>query len=315
MQREIDIELLRKFQFERVLDDDPLVHSLYILGKLPDVANANSYAPAIISLHKTHLPLDSANTVFQELLERVRPIEANDIYHWLFGWLAPSVTIPDVKINIIFPATDLHIRKYSKQRIVMVTETPEIYRTVVLPYIASLPRSRFEWVYNILSHKVEVHKILYEDVSPETGFIIIPDMKWDLKTLASLYLVAIVHSPSPKTLRELTKEHIPMLQSIRREAARVVTEKWGLDGERDLRFYIHYQPSYYHFHVHIVNANYAGFKGVAAGQAHILEDIISLLELSPPTGPTLLAQRTLTYQLGEQHGLYQAMLAVQESSK
>jgi len=32
-----------------------------------------------------------------------------------------------------------------------------------------------------------------------------------------------------------------------------------------------------HFHVHIVNSNYVGFKGVAAGQAHILEDVISLV--------------------------------------
>ena len=33
-----------------------------------------------------------------------------------------------------------------------------------------------------------------------------------------------------------------------------------------------------HFHVHIVNLNYAGFKGVSAGQAHLLEDIISSVD-------------------------------------
>lgn len=32
-----------------------------------------------------------------------------------------------------------------------------------------------------------------------------------------------------------------------------------------------------HFHVHIVNASYAGLMGMAVGQAHLLDDIISLV--------------------------------------
>lgn len=40
--------------------------------------------------------------------------------------------------------------------------------------------------------------------------------------------------------------------------------------------------SYYsvdHFHVHIVNANYISLLGMTVGQAHLLEDIISLVSL------------------------------------
>jgi hypothetical protein len=32
-----------------------------------------------------------------------------------------------------------------------------------------------------------------------------------------------------------------------------------------------------HFHVHIVNANYLGLVGMFVGQAHMLDDIISLV--------------------------------------
>jgi Scavenger mRNA decapping enzyme C-term binding len=99
-------------------------------------------------------------------------------------------------------------------------------------------------VHNILSHNVESDKLLFEDNSPETGFIILPDMKWDLETISSLYLVAIVHSHSIATLRDLTRKDIPMLKAIRHEAGRLVREKWGLEGVQSLRFYIHYQPSY-----------------------------------------------------------------------
>ena len=40
---------------------------------------------------------------------------------------------------------------------------------------------------NILAHTHEVDKILHE----EPGFLIIPDMKWDLVTIGALYLVAL----------------------------------------------------------------------------------------------------------------------------
>ena len=34
-----------------------------------------------------------------------------------------------------------------------------------------------------------------------------------------------------------------------------------------------------HFHVHIVNANYTGLPGQSVGQAHLLDDIISLVRI------------------------------------
>jgi len=71
---------------------------------------------------------------------------------------------------------------------------------------------------------------------------------------------------------------------------------------------VHYQPSYYHFHVHIVNANYqTSMMGMTVGQAHLLDDVISLLELDPDEGPGVYERMTLTYGLGDQHGLFESM--------
>lgn len=115
-------------------------------------------------------------------------------------------------------------------------------------YLARLYQVRVDFhldrVYNILSHTVEADRILYEDPSPSSGFLIIPDLKWDRKTLSSLYLVAITHNGAIKCLRDLRKEHLGMLKSIRREAAEVVRKYWGIDGQKGLRFFIHYQPTY-----------------------------------------------------------------------
>eukprot|EP00959_Pyramimonas_sp_CCMP1952_P059739 1247841-Pyramimonas_sp.AAC.3 len=56
-------------------------------------------------------------------------------------------------------------------------------------------------------------------------------------------------------------------------------EKYGL-GEEKLRIFVHYQPTYYHFHVHFVHTSHVGM-GIAAGQAHLLDDIIGEQSQSP----------------------------------
>lgn len=96
---------------------------------------------------------------------------------------------------------------------------------------------------DILSGKSEADKILHKAPSPDFGYVLLPDMKWDLITVSSLYLMAIALSSSLKSLRDLNKTHLPMLRSIRVEATRVVKERWGL-GPGSLRLFVHYQPSY-----------------------------------------------------------------------
>jgi len=102
-------------------------------------------------------------------------------------------------------------------------------------------------VRKILSHETEAHKILYEDPSPDSGYLIIPDMKWDLRTVGSLYLVALVHTTDIRSLRSLRGHHLPLLKSIRREAAQVAKERWNIPYE-GLRLFVHYQPSYCEHH-------------------------------------------------------------------
>lgn len=135
-------------------------------------------------------------------------------------------------------------------------------------------------------------------------FLIFPDMKWDPSgPISSLYLLAIVFDTSIRSLRDLRggpDGHVGMLEEIQDRAHSIAKERWGLPRGA-LRMYIHYQPSYCtwislppqvwtaswlidawvldHFHVHIVHASQDGMMGMAVGQAHLLEDIISLVRL------------------------------------
>ena len=72
-----------------------------------------------------------------------------------------------------------------------------------------------QWVFNILEHKKEADRIVFEDPSPEIGFILLPDLKWDAKQVADLYLIAIVHQKDIKSLRDLNDKHLPLLKNIK----------------------------------------------------------------------------------------------------
>lgn len=59
----------------------------------------------------------------------------------------------------------------------------------------------FQWVYNIIDHKSEVERIVYEDIDPYDGFLLIPDLKWDGVQYENLYLQAIVRRRGIKSIR------------------------------------------------------------------------------------------------------------------
>ena len=59
----------------------------------------------------------------------------------------------------------------------------------------------------------------------------------------------------------------------------VTVNKYGIKPDQ-LRVFLHYQPSYYHFHLHIVNVQHPGLgDGIAIGKAILLDDVIDNLKL------------------------------------
>ena len=69
-------------------------------------------------------------------------------------------------------------------------------------------------MYNILEKKAEVERIVFEDSNPETGFVLLPDLKWDQKQLENMYLIVICHAHGIKSLRDLNRSHLPLLKNI-----------------------------------------------------------------------------------------------------
>ncbi|KAK7207676.1 m7GpppN diphosphatase [Myxozyma melibiosi] len=290
-------EIIRSFKFERILNHDVKLKLIFILGEI------NS-EPAIAIAEKTAFDADSASSLLDQDVSDIRLLDHNDIYRWLMVTLNQNInSAPAAKISLIWPATPTHIAKYSTPRRRMITETPEMYRRIHSPYIEKMRGSRIQWVYNILEHKVESERIVYENPDPTEGFILLPDLKWDRTTMDSLYLVAIVHRHDIFSLRNLTKAHIPWLESVQEEIISNTIKAYPEVDHSQLRLYVHYLPSYYHFHIHVTHVQYDAGDGTSVGKAVMFNDLISRLqEMSDDSSGYI--DSTLSFLLSENSELW-----------
>ncbi|XP_029429083.1 m7GpppX diphosphatase isoform X2 [Rhinatrema bivittatum] len=242
---------------------------------------------AIVILEKTPLQADRVSDLLSKKSELKLQIR-NDIYSTYT--LYPPPELSEIKTTIVYPATEKHIKKYQSQDVYLIQETGEDYRSITLPFLQSQSFS-IQWVYNILEKKAEADRIVYENTDPISGFVLIPDFKWDQKQVDDLYLIAICHHRGLKSLRDLTDKQLPLLRNIFQEGQEAILKRYSLRGNQ-LRIYFHYQPSYYHLHVHFTALGFDA-SGTAVERAHLLSDVIANLELDP----MYYQKRTLTYAL------------------
>ncbi|KAF9188269.1 hypothetical protein BGZ50_001447 [Haplosporangium sp. Z 11] len=296
---------LSNFVFTRVLNEDPVLKTLTLLGTLPSTIDPNVVQPAVLLIEKTHFATQSTESDITRRISEALSTGSNDIYFWWNAILSSGqAQDPDLKMTVIYPATEAHIAKYSRQERKMITETAEIYKREVLPWIESQPKSRIQWVYNILEGIKETENVLFRDNDPDTGFIVLPDSKWDKRTLSSLYLLAISQRADVRCLRDLTTKHLPMLKNVRDKILALVPQRFPGVAPDEVRMFVHYHPSYYHFHVHITHIS-AHVPGSTVGQSHLLDTIIDNIE---NIDPMYYSKASLRFTLGVTHPVYKLIV-------
>lgn len=185
---------------------------------------------------------------------------------------------------------------------VLIHETSEMYNSVVKPYIQSIvDGGSLGWITNIIQLKKEKERLLFNN----DEFVINVDTKWrthppPLKipreewlnhpSVEDLYCLAITKLPGIASLRDLRGEHIPMLQSMINEGLKVVKSTYGVDHNQ-IRIFVHYQPQFYHFHVHYTRLE--NEVGCCCERGHLLSDVIQNLEIDSE----FYCKRTISYKL------------------
>ncbi|KAL7692936.1 putative scavenger mRNA decapping enzyme DcpS/DCS2, HIT-like superfamily [Plasmopara halstedii] len=276
--------MLRNFNLVRVLKRTDT--ELALLGNF---ISDNHKKSAVLIIQTAVMDTKYLNQLLSNM--SLHRILENDIYSTFEGDVSRNVK--PYKINLIYPATERHVLKHTDQSYHMVVETKEAYRMITKAYIESIPADNVEWVYNILDHKSETERIVYEDSHPCTGFVLLPDFKWsDPSKLESLYCLAIVRDRSLRSLRDLSGSNLKLLRNIRNAGLEVLREKFGVNPS-SIRMYLHYQPTYYHLHVHFSHVKMT--QGTLVGKAVLLEDVIYNLSVNSDH----YKNATLSFVIGE----------------
>lgn len=298
---------LSQFELVRILSCNSTHKTVALLGHFRDLSADQQ---AIVTLEKTaftegqlQTTAESSERSFFTTKSQLRTEFINDVYGNFLCLADPEIN--QLKVTIIFPASEKHIVKFSAQPKHLLEETAQDYQTVTLPHLVREQLS-LEWLYNVLEHRKEKERIVFEDPSDETGFILLPDLKWDGKTLEQLYLLALVRPRGIKSLRDLTAAHLPLLRNIKQRGTEAIRERYGIEADK-LRVYLHYQPTFYHLHVHFTFLQHDP-PGIQCEKSHLLATVISNLELVPD----YYQKATLCCVLKETDKLYEKFRAARE---
>jgi len=214
---------------------------------------------------------------------------------------------PAYSLEVIAPASEKQIARARPQPGVLISETPALYRDVVQPYIEALDPRATAWIYKVLDQSKEKERVLYNDPDPIAGFLLNVDTKWkshpdchvppDARAawrghaaVRDLYCLAICHRTDVRTLRDLTAAHLPLLRHILDQGIATIGHVYGVPAN-ELRVFVHYQPQFYHFHVHFTRLH--SDIGCQVERAHLLVDLIAALEADSGA----IAKRTIVYAL------------------
>ncbi|KAG9515293.1 scavenger mRNA decapping enzyme, partial [Aureobasidium melanogenum] len=295
--------LIPQFKFEKLLNQDQAGRRIVLQGTI-----ANQ--PALLLAERAAFDPDEAHlSTLTASLSHIQNLGDNDIYRWYMAHSgAGQRNPPDLKINLIYPCTDQHLKKYAAQAVRYVTETPDVYRNHVRPYMQTKrDQGRLNWVFNILDGQTEQEDVLFRsphDTTPDhERYLLLPDLNWDRKTLGSLHLLALVERRDIWSLRDLKKKHVPWLKSIVADIANTVSRLYSIDSDM-LKCYVHYQPTYYHFHIHIVHVSLEAGATQAVGKALSLDNIISQLATMAGDEEAGMDNVDLSFTLGEASELW-----------
>uniref|UniRef100_A0A5S6QZV8 m7GpppX diphosphatase n=1 Tax=Trichuris muris TaxID=70415 RepID=A0A5S6QZV8_TRIMR len=291
----VDDVVLSDFEVLKVLRSDENLKLIAVQARRRRKSELNDDAvdsqDAVVVLEKKPFTEESAVAFTSDLNTQLTTIMRNDIYGLFDGISTDKASIVNaIKVTTIYPATVDHIRKWSDQPFFMVRETAQDYKQITEPYILRNKLS-LEWVYAVLSGKAEAERIVCNDQDTENGFVLAPSLRWDGVNKEQLDLTAIVRRSDVKSIRDLRADHLPLLYNLWKKCTATIKTKYGAEAN-ELRAYFHYQPTYYHLHVHFTYLKEWN-AGTAAGRAHLFMDVVQNLQ----TDGNYYAKRTMYFTL------------------
>lgn len=191
-------------------------------------------------------------------------IHQNDIYTTYL--LTMPVQLKLIKIGPI------KYKPFEETKKLLQMETYEQY----LKIKDQLSLSNNQWIYNILEGKSEQENV----IARNKEMVLVHSLKWiNKKEIEQLCCLALLQRKDITSLRDLTGEHIELLENIVETSLSKIYRLYAVPSEK-IKVFIHYRPSVWHLHIHFVHmdANYDKFFSCATG-SHMINNIIFNLKM------------------------------------
>lgn len=145
---------LSQFRFERILSENPTSKSVAIFGRFP-----------MDSKDKFTVILAEKMGFTREAIEKLFTVDNTFTHNFQNDIYGQYTCDAGIKLTVIYPATDKHVKKYSQQSSFMVQESSIAYATKIKPYAET----------QALSLQVYYHMINFINISLllSNGIIII----------------------------------------------------------------------------------------------------------------------------------------------
>ena len=207
----------------------------------------------------------------------------NKEYFWNFK-------IDNKEINVVCQKDDNTLFfENKKNNYIIIKEKPEIYKRHLLPYINNLFEINTKWIFNIINGKTEQDKVMLK----ESDHIVVKDTNWNSDSSDLFYILSIPFELI-KTIRELRKKHIPLLEDMKKKCL-LVAKDYNLN-ESQLYFFFHYHPSFYQLHLHCSIINHPKLSAKYF-RCNMLDTVISNLKKSS----YFYRNKTLSFEIPKNH--------------
>lgn len=177
---------------------------------------------------------------------------------------------------------------------------------------ANREEGRLNWIYNVIEGRKEVEDVIYRTPlgrDGDEGFLLLPNLHWDRKTIDALHLLAIVERRDLWSLRDLKKKHLPWLRHMRAKLIDATVNTYPQIEEDQLKLFCHYQPTYYHFHIHVVHVTLEATTTQSVGKAIGLDSIIEQLHSMEGDEEKGMESISIGYTVGEAGDLWTDIFA------
>ena len=181
------------------------------------------------------------------------------------------VSTVNCKTILIYPATEMHVRKYTMTK---------VYRCELFSeYLNDEPFAPTSWIQTVFDHANGLSvPILGEEIYYfDNDIVIIAYNKWN-RNVNELYLLCLFKNSKYNSIRNLNENDLELLITVKNKIYKVVYDKFDLTSD-NLCLYFHYRPTYYQLHIHIVNISKTTLCLYNCYRSILLDDVIKNITL------------------------------------